>query len=118
MGAAFTGVALGTLLGPPIGGIVGYYVNLWAPFAIVSVVLVFVYIFTHLMFQRIQNLSPGLSKEDSGDNTLKQRLLSSDSVSASSAAVGSGGSASHGILELLKDSTVLYVGKDIMCITY
>ena len=40
MGAAMVGVALGTLIGPPIGGILSHFTNYWVPFVIVGCVLV------------------------------------------------------------------------------
>lgn len=39
IGLAMAGVALGTLTGPPIGGIMAYYVNYWSPFVMVGSVL-------------------------------------------------------------------------------
>jgi MFS family permease len=45
MGLAMTGVALGTLLGPPLGGILGFYGNLWMPFVLVAGILILVFVF-------------------------------------------------------------------------
>jgi MFS family permease len=39
MGVAMCGVAFGNLLGPPLGGVLGYYVNLWFPFFLVGLIL-------------------------------------------------------------------------------
>jgi MFS family permease len=36
MGIAMIGVALGTLMGPPIGGIMGYFISLWSPYIAVA----------------------------------------------------------------------------------
>ena len=50
MGLAFTEVALGTLLCPPLGGILGSYVHIWYPFAIVAGVLIVVYVAMRMLF--------------------------------------------------------------------
>lgn len=109
MGLAFTGVALGTLLGPPVGGIIGYYVNLWTPFAIVSGILMIVYITMRVLFA-------GMPSEGStGVGSLNEGLLSTPSTdqlpgSDISSLTGTTADGTPGVLVLLKDPVVSYVG--------
>ena len=39
MGIAMLGVALGTLSGPPMGGVMGFFLPLWSPYIVVGVLL-------------------------------------------------------------------------------
>lgn len=103
MGLAFTGVALGTLLGPPIGGILGYYVNLWFPFVLVAGILFIVYASMKFLFRSVSVSDPML------ENNLKTSLLSASADR--SGEVTNMTSIVQGVVHLLKDPIISYVGK-------
>lgn len=104
MGLAFTGVALGTLLGPPIGGILGYYVYLWFPFALVSIVLLIVYVVMRILFRDFKNGSDYPASE------LSKSLLDSCPSHSELPVAVEHADATHGVLKLLKEPIILYVG--------
>lgn len=74
MGMAMAGVAFGTLLGPPLGGILGYYINLWAPFLIIASVLL-------LLCGRLYYLF--VQKKDINSISLHDQLISMQETTAS-----------------------------------
>jgi DHA1 family solute carrier family 18 vesicular amine transporter 1/2 len=56
MGIAMAGVAFGTLLGPPLGGILSFYTNYSIPFVIVGCILVFNFISQLLILHELNFL--------------------------------------------------------------
>ncbi len=88
MGVAMSGVAFGNLLGPPLGGVLGYYINLWVPFFLVALIL-----FIDVVLQVIYVFLPYKQREQkntsrlSHNNTLMTTLLLDSSVPQSSSEV-------------------------------
>jgi MFS family permease len=77
MGLAMTGLALGTLLGPPLGGIIGYHLNLWSPFVIIASLLVVIFLYQSYQNSKENFMSDKLSYLKADDNSeYTERLLS------------------------------------------
>lgn len=89
MGVAMCGVAFGNLLGPPLGGVLGYYLNLWFPFFLVSLVL-FLDIGLQVVFVFLPHRRREVHKKDrlSDSNTLLTSLLVDSKTALSPGPVG------------------------------
>lgn len=79
---AMSGVAVGVLLGPPIGGLLGYYVDLWCPYIFVAMLLIWNCTAQLIVLSKYKNKDESLIYEavENFDALLKTDSFESDEV--------------------------------------
>ena len=94
MGVAMLGVALGTLSGPPIGGIMGNFLPLWSPYLIVGALLV-VNALTQLYVLHRPDISIPVYVKDENESNSRRQSRSSASMAFSPSTAQSSPSEFH-----------------------